>query len=229
MKDKEEISGYRLTTLWWNFVRENPEKVKAIHSVLCFYLIDYWNRLGRKDKFGLPTESTMDNLGLTNKKTYYSAFKDLVDFGFIKIVSEAKNQNTSRIISFCAGVHFVTSEYPSGYSSDTPSDTPSTVPINKEVKEVKEVKGFKEPTYAEFLEYAKLKASILNMNLDLNKVRLKYDAWSESNWYNQYGRKIKIWKSNLNNTLPYLQLSPQQKQAREDNLPRKKPKTLDDL
>ena len=67
------------------------------------------------------------------------------------------------------------------------------------------------------------------MNLDLNKVRLKYDAWSESNWYNQYGRKIKIWKSNLNNTLPYLQLSHQQKQARQDNLPRKKPKTLDAL
>ena len=226
MKDKEEISGYRLTTLWWNFVRENPEKVKAIHSVLCFYLIDYWNRLGRKDKFGLPTESTMDNLGLSNKKTYYSAFKDLVDFGFITIVAEAKNQNTSRIISFCAGVHFVTSEYSSDTPSEYPSDTPSTVPIDKEVKVVKE---FKVPTYAEFLEYARLKAFELNMRLDLNKVKLKYDAWSENDWHNQHGRKIKIWKSNLANTLPYLQLSTYQKQALEDNQPRRKPKNIEDL
>ena len=61
------------------------------------------------------------------------------------------------------------------------------------------------PAWEEFKDYALDKASERNLDLDLNRVHLKYDSWVENGWRNGNGKKIDVWKSTLLNTLTYLQ------------------------
>ena len=93
------MNGYEATRAWYNFKFDNPSQVKHIHSDFYFYLLDQWNRLGQKKEFGLPTQMTMEALGIGSYNTYKKALNDLVDFGFVKIVSESKNQHQSKIVA----------------------------------------------------------------------------------------------------------------------------------
>lgn len=93
------MNGYNLLRNWYNFKFENPSKVKAIHSDMYCYLIDLWNRLGQKNEFGLPTSVTMEALQIGSFNTYKKTFDDLVNFGFIILIKESKNQYQSRIIA----------------------------------------------------------------------------------------------------------------------------------
>ncbi len=93
------MNGYNLIRDWYNFKFENPSKVKASHSDFYCYLIDRWNRLGQKHEFGLPTSVTMESLGIGSYNTYKKTLQDLIDFGFIKLVSESKNQHQSKVIA----------------------------------------------------------------------------------------------------------------------------------
>lgn len=58
------------------------------------------------------------------------------------------------------------------------------------------------PTLQEFITYAKSKVP----NLDQTALKLKYDSWVENGWKTggDKPRKIKNWKTTLNNTIPYL-------------------------
>lgn len=93
------MNGYNLIRDWYNFKFENPSKVKASHSDFYCYLIDRWNRLGQKNEFGLPTSVTMEALGIGSYNSYKKTLQDLIDFGFIKLVTESKNQYQSKVIA----------------------------------------------------------------------------------------------------------------------------------
>jgi hypothetical protein len=93
------MNGYNLIRDWYNFKFDNPSKVKAIHSDFYCYLIDLWNRLGQKNEFGLPTTVTMEALGIGSYNTYKKTLSDIVEFGFIKIIVESKNQHKSKVIA----------------------------------------------------------------------------------------------------------------------------------
>ena len=93
------MNGYNLLRNWYSFKFANPSKVKASHSDFYCYLIDLWNRLGQKYEFGLPTSVTMETLGIGSYNTYKKVLNDLIDFGFIKIISESKNQHQSKVIA----------------------------------------------------------------------------------------------------------------------------------
>lgn len=93
------MNGYNLTRCWYNFKFDNSKKVRHIHSDMYFYIIDLWNRLGQKNDFGLPTTVTMEALGIGSYNTYKKCLNDLVDFGFINIVSESKNQHQSKVVA----------------------------------------------------------------------------------------------------------------------------------
>lgn len=101
MKDfkNSEFTGYKLTRTWFDFKFENPGKIKASHTELYFYIIDLWNRLGQKEKFGLPTAVTMECLGIGSYNTYKRNLNDLIDFGFILLIQESKNQHQSKVIA----------------------------------------------------------------------------------------------------------------------------------
>jgi len=93
------MNGYNLIRAWYNYKFENPHKVKAKHSDFYCYLVDQWNRLGKKNSFGLPTSYTMECLNIGSYNTYKNILNDLIDFGFVKIVKDSKNQHQSKMIA----------------------------------------------------------------------------------------------------------------------------------
>lgn len=63
------------------------------------YIVDLWNRLWQKEKIWLPTEMTMQLLGIWSYNTYNKAYEDLVWRWFIKEIKKSKNQYSARIIA----------------------------------------------------------------------------------------------------------------------------------
>jgi len=96
------MNGYDLSRNWFNFSFENPEKVRPIHAAIFFFACEHCNRLGGKDKFGFPSQMTMDAIGVKNYQTYGRALKDLEDWGFIIFVERSRNQYSANIISISA-------------------------------------------------------------------------------------------------------------------------------
>lgn len=94
-----KATGYSLSKKWFEFTSNNPDLIRPIHTALFFYIVELWNRFGKKDKFGLPTDFTMSNIGVKSRKTYYQALNELEEFDFITIVQRSKNQNSANIIS----------------------------------------------------------------------------------------------------------------------------------
>ena len=94
------MNGYQLTDAWFEFRFQHPEKVSHAHTELYFYLVYHWNKLSQKEKFGLPSSITMEATGIRNYKTYSKCLKDLVEFGFIRIVQEAINQHQAVVVAW---------------------------------------------------------------------------------------------------------------------------------
>ena len=93
------MNGYDLTRNWFNFKFENIDECKSIHTDLYMYIVDLWNRLGQKEKFGLPTSVTMEALGIGSYNTYKKTYEDLVRWEFIQEIKKSKNQHQSRVIA----------------------------------------------------------------------------------------------------------------------------------
>ncbi len=86
-----------------------------------------------------------------------------------------------------------------------PKGDPIPPPKEEQEKEEEEEKVKEKekhiPDYSEFKIYALEKKP----NVNQNQLKLKYEAWKENGWKNGNNKKIKNWKSNLLNTLPYLE------------------------
>lgn len=95
----KELTGYELSRDFWDWSFENVGKVKPTHGTLYHYIIDLWNRLAQKDKFGLPTNVAKEETGITNSTSYKNALNDLEKWGFIKIVQRKINQHTSCVVA----------------------------------------------------------------------------------------------------------------------------------
>lgn len=93
------MNGYELSRVWFDWCFVNPEKIKPNHSALYFFCIEHCNRLGWKDKFGLPTTMAMEALGIKSYNTYKDTLNDLIEFGFIKLVQKSQNQYSANIIA----------------------------------------------------------------------------------------------------------------------------------
>ena len=93
------MNSYELSRAFCNWAFENPEKIKPIHYAIYFFTIEHCNRLGWKEKFGLPSQMVMEAIGVKNWRTYSEGLKELVDFGFIKLVEVSKNQYSSNIVA----------------------------------------------------------------------------------------------------------------------------------
>ena len=68
-------------------------------SDLFCYIINLWNKLGHKNEFGLPTQVTMESLGIGSYNTYKKTLDELISFGVIKLIKESKNQHQSKVIA----------------------------------------------------------------------------------------------------------------------------------
>ena len=93
------MNGYELSRNWFDWCFENPEKINPNHSALYFFCIEHCNRLGWKEKFGLPTTMAKEAIGIRSYNTYIKTLNELVEFGFIKMIEKSKNQFSSNIIA----------------------------------------------------------------------------------------------------------------------------------
>jgi hypothetical protein len=93
------MNSYDLSRAFWDYAFENPDKIKPTHAAIYFFSIEHCNRLGWKEKFGLPSQMAMEAIGVRNWRTYSQALNELVDFGFIKIIEKSKNQYSSNIVA----------------------------------------------------------------------------------------------------------------------------------
>lgn len=90
---------FTLSRNWFNFSFENPELINPTHTAILFFAIEHCNRLGGKEKFGFPTQMSMEAIGIKKHQTYIKYLNDLVDWGFIKMIQKSTNQYSANIIS----------------------------------------------------------------------------------------------------------------------------------
>ena len=140
-----QVSGYELTRRFFDFAFENVE-CKVQHIALFSWIVELNNRLGWKKQFGLPSNDTMEGLSIGNKATYRKALNDLEAWGFIRVISIAKNQFQASIIEICrfnnepalrtaldqAVYRQCTGIAPSSGHTSGPSSGQSSVPIDKQ-------------------------------------------------------------------------------------------------
>lgn len=153
------MNGYNLTRAWYDFKFENVGKVKAVHSDMYFYIIDLWNRLGQKSNFGLPTDVAMEALGIGSYNTYKKVLQDLIDFKFIILVSDSKNQHSSKVIALVTALskndkatdkaldkaHAKATDKPSDKPTDKATDTIDKQRNNRTIEQLNnEIKEYKE-------------------------------------------------------------------------------------
>ena len=90
---------FKLTRQFWDFAFENPEKIKPNHCAMYLFIVEHCNRLGWKQKFGLPTTMVKDAIGIRSYNTYIETLNDLVEFGLIEMIEKSKNQYSSNIVA----------------------------------------------------------------------------------------------------------------------------------
>ena len=94
-----ELNSYQLSRTFFDWCFENPEKISPTHIAMYFFIIEHCNRLGWKEKFGLPTVMVKDAIGIRNFRTYAKTLNDLVEWGFIIMIEKSKNQYSSNIVA----------------------------------------------------------------------------------------------------------------------------------
>ena len=105
---KETLNSYQLSRMWFDWSFENPERVNPNHSALYFFCIEHCNRLGWKDKFGLPTTMAKEAIGIKNYRTYIKTLNELVDFGFLIMIEKSKNQYSANIVALAQNTKALT-------------------------------------------------------------------------------------------------------------------------
>ncbi len=194
------MNSYDLSRKWFDWTFENPERINPNHTALYFFIIEHCNRLGWKQKFGLPTTMAKEAIGIRSYNTYINTLNDLVEFGFIELIEKSKNQYSSNIIALSNFDKAHDKALDKALIKHTTKQLQSIDSINKQETKNKETHI---PTLDDFINYAVSK--IHNINKD--DVSLKYMSWLENDWstnVNGKQRKITNWKSTLLNTLPYI-------------------------
>lgn len=129
------LSGYELSRAFFDWCFENPELINPNHIALYFFIVEHCNRLGWKQKFGLPSSMAKDAIGIKNYRTYTKALSDLVDWGFIKIIQESKNQYTSCIIAIVKNTKAPTKAYDKALHKHLQKQVHGIVSIDKPINQ----------------------------------------------------------------------------------------------
>lgn len=208
------MNGYELSRNFCDWAFENPDKIKPIHYAIYYFSIEHCNRLGWKERFGLPSQMVMEAIGVKNWRTYSAGLNELVEFGFIEMIETSKNQYSSNIVAIVKNTKAPTKALDKALQKHSTKHSQSTVSIDKQ-----ETKNNKQsiPSIDEFVAYG---LSLIE-DVSVESLRLKYNSWLVNDWCtNKDGKKrpIKNWKSTLNNTITYLPKQPKQEKTAEQEL-----------
>ena len=190
------MNSYDLSRKWFDWSFENPERINPNHTALYFFIIEHCNRLGWKEKFGLPTTMAKEAIGIRSYNTYINTLNDLVEFGFVKLIEKSKNQYSSNIIALSNFDKAHDKALDKALIKHGTKQRESIDSINKQ--ETKEQIYI--PEFTEFLQFAIEQIS----NINKDEVKLKYESWKVNNWKDGNNKQIKNWKTKLLNTLPYI-------------------------
>ena len=190
------MNSYDLSRKWFDWTFENPERINPNHTALYFFIIEHCNRLGWKEKFGLPTTMAKEAIGIRSYNTYINTLNDLVQFGFVKLIEKSKNQYSSNIVALSNFDKAHDKALDKALIKHGTKQRESTDSINKQ--ETKEQIYI--PEFTEFLQFAIEQIS----NINKDEVKLKYESWKVNNWKDGNNKQIKNWKTKLLNTLPYI-------------------------
>lgn len=131
------MNSYELSRNFCEWAFNNPDKIRPIHYAIYYFSIEHCNRLGWKDKFGLPSQMVMEAIGVKNWKTYIAGLNDLIEFGFIEMIEVSKNQYSSNIIAIVKNTKANTKALDKALSKHSTkhcsSTYQSTVSIDKQV------------------------------------------------------------------------------------------------
>jgi hypothetical protein len=195
------MNGYQLTDAWFEFRFQHPEKVSHAHTELYFYLVYHWNKLSQKEKFGLPSAVTMEATGIRNYKTYRKCIKDLAEFGFIRLVSEAINQHQAMVVAWGkntkAGTEALTEALTKAQSEALTHigelSNYRTIELKKESGEKKNRKKFIAPSIDEVRAYFQEKGFPIDL------VQQVYSHYADADWTKANGGKVIDWKRTISN------------------------------
>jgi hypothetical protein len=190
------MNSYDLSRKWFDWTFENPERINPNHTALYFFIIEHCNRLGWKEKFGLPTTMAKEAIGIRSYNTYINTLNDLVQFGFVNLIEKSKNQYSSNIIALSNFNKAHDKALDKALIKHGTKQRESIDSINKQ--ETKEQIYI--PEFTEFLQFAIEQIS----NINKDEVKLKYESWKVNNWKDGNNKQIKNWKTKLLNTLPYI-------------------------
>lgn len=172
---KTEISGYELSRNWFDWCFENPDLISPTHTAMYFFIIEHCNRLGWKEKFGLPMEMTKDAIGIKNYRTYSNTLTDLIDWGFIKLIQKSKNQYSSCIIAIVLNTKAHTKALDKALQKHSQKQYIDTVCINKqELLTIEPIKPINNTVYS-FDDFW----NIYNKKTDKPKCELKWKRLTE--------------------------------------------------
>ena len=188
--DDEKISelfieyGYEGLGLFYTILEKLAKQEKPIKTSVLKHQLKVGKKLEKCWKF-------MERLELLSSNNGETFNKQLLNFS--EKYQVKKEKNAKRI-----------SEWRKNQEDTENVTRYENVSNNSKVKESKvnrsKVKECIYPTFDEFKIY-----SLENqINTDLHKLELKYKSWSENDWNDGNGKKIKNWKSKILNTLPYL-------------------------
>lgn len=165
-----DINGYDLSRAWFDWCFENPEKIKPNHSAMYFFIIEHCNRLGWKEKFGLPMEMTKDAIGISNYRTYSKTFDDLVSWGFIKVFQKSTNQYSATVIGLVKNTKATTKALSKATQKHSQKQSIGIVGIDKPINLLT-----KEP---------------INNNLEIFET-LKFELFNSQVWISDCERTLK--------------------------------------
>jgi hypothetical protein len=190
------MNSYDLSRKWFDWTFENPERINPNHTALYFFIIEHCNRLGWKEKFGLPTTMAKEAIGIRSYNTYINTLNDLVEFGFVNLIEKSKNQYSSNIIALSNFDKAHDKALDKALIKHGTKQRESIDSINKQ----ETIEQINIPEFTEFLQFAIEQIS----NIDKEEVKLKYESWKVNNWKDGNNKQIKNWKTKLLNTLPYI-------------------------
>lgn len=135
-------SIYTYIKIMYDFAEQYPEKIKPYHWALYIASVEKCNRLGWKDKFGLPTDQMMELCGICSRKIYYKARKELEEWKFIRIIQKSVNQSSATVITLLRDEQPQAGNFPNtSATAARPNQVASTAPI---IRPYKTIKDFRE-------------------------------------------------------------------------------------
>lgn len=150
------MNSYELSRNFCEWAFNNPDKIRPIHYAIYYFSIEHCNRLGWKDKFGLPSQMVMEAIGVKNWKTYIAGLNDLIEFGFIEMIEISKNQYSSNIIAIVKNTKANTKALDKALSKHSTKHCSgtyqSTVSIDKQVTIKQETIEQRKLSFAESLK-----------------------------------------------------------------------------